>query len=220
MITNRVLLYTATVSTASLLSAVLHCTCPWLSLGLFRKPISNADGTPTEQREYLSADAVVEGEQEGTYPTEFLNSLSFSGVPPQQFLLQVGFRHLIAQHDKGLANGTRLIVTKLMPHVSEAEVATGPDKSKRVCIPRLSITPCDIEKKPFTLRRRQFPLRPAFAMTINKSQGQSMKMVGVYLPKPMFSHGQLYVAFSRVGSKQHVKVLVQNGWYLHQQCGV
>jgi ATP-dependent DNA helicase PIF1 len=42
---------------------------------------------------------------------------------------------------------------------------------------------------PFTLRRRQFPVRPAFAMTINKAQGQTLKMVGIFLPKPVFTHG-------------------------------
>jgi ATP-dependent DNA helicase PIF1 len=51
---------------------------------------------------------------------------------------------------------------------------------------------------PFTLRRRQFPVRLAFAMTINKAQGQTLKMVGIFLPKPVFTHGQLYVAMSRI----------------------
>ena len=44
-------------------------------------------------------------------------------------------------------------------------------------------------------------------MTINKSQGQSLKMAGIYLPQPVFAHGQLYVAFSRVGSFQGLRVL-------------
>jgi hypothetical protein len=64
---------------------------------------------------------------------------------------------------------------------------------------------------PFTLRRRQFPLRLAFAMTINKAQGQTLQTVGVYLPKPVFCHGQLYVAFSRCGSQRGVRVLVRGG---------
>jgi ATP-dependent DNA helicase PIF1 len=98
----------------------------------------------------------------------------------------------------GLANGTRLIVIQLMQHVIEAKMATSPAKGQRVFIPRLSITPSDTERMPFTLRRRQFPMRPAFGMTINKVQGQTLKMVGIFLPKPVFTHGQLYVAMSWV----------------------
>jgi ATP-dependent DNA helicase PIF1 len=111
----------------------------------------------------------------------------------------------------GLANGTRLIVTRLGDRVIEARVATGPSKGEVVCIPRLGITPSD-SSMPFKLRRLQFPVRPAFAMTINKSQGQTLRMVGVHLPKSVFCHGQLYVALSRVGNKQAVRVLVEGGW--------
>jgi ATP-dependent DNA helicase PIF1 len=56
-------------------------------------------------------------------------------------------------------------------------------------IPWLSITPLDTERMPFILRHRQFPVRHTFAMTINKAQGQTLKMVGIFLPKPVFTHG-------------------------------
>ena len=45
----------------------------------------------------------------------------------------------------------------------------------------------------------------AFAMTINKAQGQTLQRVGIYLDTPCFSHGQLYVAASRVGKRDRLR---------------
>ena len=58
--------------------------------------------------------------------------------------------------------------------------------------------------------RRHFPIKLAFAMTFNKSQGRSLSKVDVYLPNLVFSHGQLYVALSRFGSKDNTKLFIKN----------
>ena len=58
------------------------------------------------------------------------------------------------------------------------------------------------------MKRKQFPIRLSFSMTINKAQGQTIPHVGIYLPDSVFSHGQLYVALSRGISRQNTKVLV------------
>ena len=174
--------------------------------------LCGADGAPAASQVYKSADCVVEGEQSGYYPVEFLNTLHFSGMPPHELHLKVGCPVILLRNmSGGLANGTRLIVHKLYPRVLEAVVATGPRKGEVAFIPRIDITPSDAENWPFTMRRRQFPVRPAFAMTVNKAQGQTLSAVGLYLPQPVFSHGQLYVAFSRVGRPQGIKVLVVGG---------
>ena len=66
---------------------------------------------------------------------------------------------------------------------------------------------------PLILKRRQFPVRLCFAMTINKAEGQSLKYVGIHLISPVFCHGQLYVALSRATSSttsKNVLILLPN----------
>ena len=66
-------------------------------------------------------------------------------------------------------------------------------------MPQIALIPSDT-RFPFAFQRKQFPIIPSFAMTINKSQGQSFNFVGVDLEDQVFSHGQLYVAVSRCKS--------------------
>jgi len=56
-----------------------------------------------------------------------------------------------------------------------------------------------------------FPIRLSFAITINKSQGQTILIVRIYLPRHVFSHGQLYVALWRGVSQNSTKVLIKEG---------
>lgn len=60
------------------------------------------------------------------------------------------------------------------------------------------------------MQRRQFPVKLAFAVTANKAQGQKQDTVGIFLPTPMFSHGQLYVAMSRATDAKNLKISVPN----------
>jgi ATP-dependent DNA helicase PIF1 len=159
---------------------------------------------PGEIRVYRSVDSLHEpGENAGLYPVEFLNSITPSGLP-HKALLSCSF-----------ATST-LLLDLLMEHVSqlfacsfslECHKINGSHAGNTVLIPRIALMSTESEL-PFTVKRLQFPIRLAFAMTINKSQGQSLHSVGIYLKNPVFSHGQLlYVAFSRTSSFTAIKVM-------------
>jgi hypothetical protein len=164
---------------------------------------------------YLSIDSIEDedGEDCQNYPVEFLNECTPSGMPVHKMNLKVGSLIMLLRNlntKRGLCNGTRLIAKKLKPNLIVAEVLTGSAEKQVVFVPRIDLAPTNTEL-PFVLRRRQFPIKLAFAMTINKSQGQTLEKVGIYLPEPVFSHGQLYVALSRVRRSQDVKIKIIDG---------
>ncbi|XP_016191978.1 ATP-dependent DNA helicase PIF6-like [Arachis ipaensis] len=146
------------------------------------------------------------------YGPELLNSINCSVLPPHKLILKVGVPVMLLRNidqSSGLCNGIRLQVRKLGNHVIEREVLTGNNVSHIALIPRMNMVPTN-ETVPVRFQRRQFPIIVSFAMTINKSQGQTLSHVGLYLPKPVFTHGQLYVALSGVKTKRDLKVLLMN----------
>ena len=157
---------------------------------------------PGKAHTYQSADAVQIGDDQGLcVTTEFLNKITLSGLPPHLLTVKVGcimmlLRNLNPKH--GLCNGTRIIVVSMTKRLIRGIVLTGDHQGKRCIIPRVTLFPSN-NPYPFKFGRRQFPLRHAYVMTINKSQGQTFRRTGLLLPDACFAHGQLYVAFSRCG---------------------
>ena len=167
---------------------------------------------PTEERVYFSADSIQEDDHKDFMPVEFLNSLTPAGIPDHNLKLKQGvpvmlLRNLQAGPDRTLKNGTRMVVMQMMDKVIECEIAVGTNKGERIFLPRIPHYDRN-EELPFTFIRRQFPIRLAFSVTINKGQGQENDRVGIYLPQPVFAHGQLYTAFSRGKRADAVKVFI------------
>ena len=140
---------------------------------------------------------------------EYLNTLCPTGFPRHLLSLKPGMPIMLLRNicpNEGLCNGTKLIYLRnLSNRLLECKVVS---TGKIVLLPRIKLIP-NPGTNCFDWARRQFPIRTAFATTINKAQGQTLKRVGVWLRSPVFGHGQLYVASSRTGNPDALKFAVK-----------
>jgi hypothetical protein len=173
------------------------------------------DKLPGQSQVFWSADSAEhppgdDGADVEAYTSDFLQSLTISGLPQARLELKLGAPVMVLRNldpANGLCNGTRGIVTNLSRRVVEISIIGGKFHGQRHFIPRITLNPSN-STLPFVLKCRQFPLRLAFSMTINKSQGQSVQTVGLDLRRPVFGHGQFYVAMSCCTSQSRIRVLL------------
>ena len=170
-------------------------------------------GLPGASSVSLSNDfARAEAEGCEQYTPEFLNTLTPNGMPPHELHLKRGALMIVLRNyapRKALCNGTRVVVRGRWRRFLQVQIVSGPARGRIELLPRIVCDSSGDTELPFVLRRVQFPLRPAWAMTINKSQGQTTPgRLRIYLLIPVFTHGMLYVALSRAIAAARVRVLV------------
>ena len=110
---------------------------------------------------------------------------------------------------EGLVNGQKCILKSVSPNsrVIQAELLTDDLPHPIVLIPRINFH-AQVGRNGINFMRVQFPLRTSYAMTINKSQCQTLKKIGPDLRSSPFAHGQLYVALTRAQKRTTVMVLL------------
>ncbi|XP_014772635.1 uncharacterized protein LOC106870915 [Octopus bimaculoides] len=133
-----------------------------------------------------------------------------SQLHPHKIHLKVGYPIIFLRNLNApiLRNGTRLVDKQMMDHVIEAQIIMGHGKNDTVFIPEIPLTPADCS---YAIQRLQFPLKLSLIMTINKVQGQSLKVVGLDLRTSCFSHGQVYVGCTRVGHPENLFIYAPEG---------
>jgi hypothetical protein len=160
--------------------------------------------SPGESRQYLATNTAenlpANAEyQEPMLTPDFLQSLDFSFIPPARLDVKIGAPVILMRNldaDRGLCNGARLTVVRMAPNTIELKILTGEHAGQKRFIPPIKLT-SHSEDFPFLITRLQFSIRLCFSMTINRSQGQSLRIVGVDLRAQVFCNGQFYVAMLR-----------------------
>ena len=154
----------------------------------------------SKKREYFGTDkedTYEKGHKDLLLPLEVLHNMNPSGFPKYKLVLKKGAIVICLRNlEFGLANGTKLKVIEMYEHNLVLKILTGPNKNEIVHLPRITLSQ-RLKSEATLLVRKQFPINLAYALTIDKSQGQSLKRVGIYLCSECFAHGQLYTALSR-----------------------
>ncbi|XP_065219693.1 ATP-dependent DNA helicase pif1-like [Planococcus citri] len=138
---------------------------------------------------------------------DFLNKLNEPGVPEHKITVKIGAICILLRNlnfEEGLVNGTKVVIKTVKKFI--IEVCLPENENKTFLIPRISFK-FSAGDTGVQILRRQFPIKLAYALTINKAQGQTLNLAAIDLRDHVFAHGQLYVALSRVRSSKNICIL-------------
>ena len=151
---------------------------------------------------------------------DLLATMQEPGVPPAALSLKVGCIASIMRNmsiEDGLVKNARVQVVSLQPNVVQVRLLQQGGIRRRTPgagladMPTFFLPRIGFEFQPpranWTVQRRQFPLRLAYATTFNSCQGLTLDRVVLDLTKPVFAHGQLYTSLSRVRSGSDIRIL-------------
>jgi len=170
------------------------------------------DKMPVTEHRFKAANKVElcqEAADSEPYPVEYLQSINLASIPPSCLRLKIGVPLILIQNlspKHGIYNRTRFRLWGINRNSLQVAILGGRWDGEIPLLPQIKLTTHD-EELHFILERKQFPVHLCFAMAVNKSQGQSLKQVGVDLCTDAFTHGQLYVAQSRVISLNELTLL-------------
>ena len=159
--------------------------------------------------------------------SQSLHTYNAAGAPPARLSLAVGMVVTCLRnydHAFPMMNGTRAVICGIGARIvtvckPEDWSASGPDPERCLSIPRINFTIEVDTKTGLTMTRRQFPLAPAYAITVHKAQGQTLERIVVNATQATWEHGQLYTALSRVRGRNNIAFHVPPDWNSAESSG-
>ena len=153
---------------------------------------------------------------------ENANLLTPNSFPEFRLKLKVGCLVILLKNisvSDGLCNGTRMCIQQCGRTFVVASILFGDKAGRTFTFCRSVFMPDLNSRSEIEFKRMQLPFRLAFSITINRSQGQTFDRIGLRLNSPVFAHGQLYVAFSRVRSRNCIQCQITDIPSGHKQQG-
>lgn len=145
---------------------------------------------PSIQRSYRSSNTVTDINLIANLPKGFLHPQDPPNLPPHESILKVECPLILLRtlNAPNLCKGTRMVVKQIMNLMFEVEIITCFELKDNAFIYPFIL---------FPMKKRQFPLKLSFAMTLNKTQGQWLQVVTIDLRMQRFSHDQFCLDCSR-----------------------
>jgi len=185
-------------------------------VNIFNEEISKR--LPGPERIYISLDRIMTNNPFSTLTNiaassttlEYVHTMSPGNMPPHKLILRAGSIVMLTRNlslAEGLCNGTRLQVLRMFDEMLECRILTGPKAGKTTFINKSRFEHGMKKKdKGVAFSRLQFPIRLAFAMSINKAQGMLDLQLALTHQLPL---GQ---TLARVGLGLITQQVFAHGW--------